>query len=98
MVNEKAAEQLEREMIRAMRVLALVATPEADDVLEQTIWAPGMRAREWVRLLQDPDDAVAARAAEGVKDALWPDGTPNRLAGTALGRLLNVGPILVAAV
>lgn len=88
MVADEAAEQLELEIVRRLRVLALVCTPEATDVIEQAMLIPGLQAPQWVELLTSEDREAAQRAATGIRDALWPGGPPESVSGTPLGRLL----------
>jgi hypothetical protein len=79
-----ASEQLELELVRRVRPLALLG----QHVVEEAIQRAMFDSPDWCDVLHGDDRQKAERAAAGIMDALHPDGPPLDWWTTPLGRLI----------
>jgi hypothetical protein len=95
--QQSVSAQLEREIVRRLGVLVLLGGDAAAHVVEAAAWEPGASAQAWAETLLGPDRVAAARAADGILEALWPVGSPpkkwNRSPlGVAISQARPLGP------
>jgi hypothetical protein len=79
-----ASEQLELELVRRVRPLALLG----QHVVEEAIQRAMFDSPDWCDVLHGDDRQKAERAAAGIMDALYPDGPPLDWWTTPLGHLI----------